>query len=107
MLLYLLQINNIITQLFSHAFDGARRYFDTDMSLLPVAGHGALFAEFKPQRFMGFVFMFELLKQFFKFDICCHVTGSYPAYLEGTLPSFDWIMVFVTLKDHPILNFVY
>ena len=68
MLLYLLQINIIIKQVFLLAFDGARRYFDTDMSLLPVAGNGLRFAEFKLQRFIVFVFMFEPLKQFFKFD---------------------------------------
>jgi hypothetical protein len=35
------------------------------------------------------------------------VTGSYPTYLAGILPSFDWIMGFVALKDHPLLNFIF
>ncbi len=34
------------------------------------------------------------------------VMGSYPANVAGLLPSFDWVMVFVAFKDHPILNFV-
>ena len=62
MLFYLLQIN--IMQLFTRDFDGARRYFDTEISLLSVAGYGTRFAEFNPQRFIGCVFMFELLKRF-------------------------------------------
>ena len=33
--------------------------------------------------------------------------GSYPAYLAAYLPTFDLIMVFVALKDHPILNFLF
>jgi hypothetical protein len=41
-------------QLFARAFDVGSRYFDTDMSLLPVEGYGARFAEFKPQRFIQF-----------------------------------------------------
>ena len=36
-----------------------------------------------------------------------HVIWSYPAYVAGHLPSFDWVMVFVALKDHPILNFLF
>ena len=94
-------------QLFPRPFDGARRYFDLDMSLNLVAGHFARFAEFRPQPFLGLVFRFDLLKQFFNFDICIHVMRSYPAYVAGLLPSFDWAMVYVALKDHPILNFLF
>ncbi len=96
-----------MVQLFPSTFDGVRRYFDLDMSLMPVAGHFARFAEFRPQHFLGLVFRFDLLKQFFNFDICMHVMGSYPAYVAGLLPSFDWVMVFVASKDHPILNFLF
>ena len=32
--------------------------------------------------------------------------SSNTAYLAGYVLSFDWIMVFVALKDHPILNFL-
>ena len=94
-----------MVQLFPRPFDVARRYFDLDIRLMPVAGHFVRFAEFRLQHFLGLVFMFHLLKQFFNFDICMHVMGSYPAYVAGLLPSFDWVMVFVALKDHPILNF--
>ena len=96
-----------MVQLFPRPFDGARRYFDVDMSLMPVAGHFARFAEFRPQHFLGLLFMFDLLKQFFKFDICMHVMGSYPAYVAGLLPSIDWAMVYVALKDHPVLNVLF
>ena len=51
--------------------------------------------------------MFDHFKRFFKFDICMHVMGSYPAYVAGLLPSFDCVMVFVALKDHPTLNFLF
>ena len=36
-----------------------------------------------------------------------HVMGSYPAYVAGLLLSFYWVMVFLALKDHPILNFLF
>ena len=53
------------------SLDGARRYFDLDIRLIPVAGYGARFADFKPQRFIGLVFMYEHLNRFFKFVFTC------------------------------------
>ena len=45
------------------AFDSARRFYSTHMSLCPIVGNGDWFTEFQPQGFVVFGLMFHLLCQ--------------------------------------------
>ena len=89
------------------SFDGARRYFNTDMSLWPVVGNGSCFNEFQTQRFIGLAFIFQNLKQLFRHDICCHVMGSFPAYISGFITSFQKFEVFIDLRDNTMIDLIF
>ena len=91
----------------SSAFDGARRFNSTDTSLRPVEGNDDCFTELQSQGFISLGFMFHILRQLYWCDICCHVSGSFPAYVAGLRTSYLLAMVFVALKETPLINLIF
>ena len=64
-------------------FDGAKEFYFADWWLQFTAGSARLFPEFSPVNFIALRFMFELLKHFWRHEICCHIGGYLPTYLAG------------------------
>jgi len=63
--------------------------FQTQQSLVDVAGHAVWLPYFIPTKSDHLHFVNRLLKIFCELDICCTLTGTYPAYIAGALMSFN------------------
>jgi hypothetical protein len=90
-----------------HAFDGARRYYDTDIFLRSVVGSVQWFAEFQPVNFRGLGLVFPILRFLYRNDIRGHVGGSYPSYLAWFQTSFNSATVFLELKENPVIKLIF
>ena len=88
-------------------FDSARSYYYADWHLQTFAGSARLFPEFTPTDFVALRFMFMLLKQFLKSNICCHVGGSFPTYLAGVQTCFHRVTIFIALKNTTLINLIF
>jgi len=51
-------------------------------------GHAVWLPHFTPTRLDHLDFVHHLLQTFCEFDICCAITGTYPAYIAGVLTSY-------------------
>jgi hypothetical protein len=51
--------------------------------------------------------MFELLKHFLRHDICCHIGGLFPTYIEVLQTSFQRMSFFIALKNTPLINLIF
>jgi len=51
-------------------------------------GHAVWLQQFTPARLDHLSFVHRLLQTFCELDICCTITGTYPAYIAGVLASF-------------------
>ena len=72
-----------------------------------LASTGRWFPEFRPVNFLALTFIFMLLKQFIRHNICCHVGGSFPTYLAGVQTNYHRVTVFISLKYAPLLNLLF
>ena len=69
-------------------FDGSDSLFETQQSLVTEMGHAVWLQQFTPARLDHLSFVHRLLQTFCELDICCTITGTYPAYIAGVLASF-------------------
>jgi len=69
-------------------FDGSDSLFQTQQSLGTEMGHAVWLQQFTPARIDHLSFVHRLLQTFCELDICCTITGTYPAYIAGVLASF-------------------
>jgi len=69
-------------------FDGSDRLFRTQQSLVNVAGHAVWLPHFTPTSLDHLQFVHHLLQTICELDICCTITGTYPAYIAGVLTSY-------------------
>lgn len=69
-------------------FDGSDSLFQTQQSLVTEMGHAVWLQQFTPARLDHLSFVHQLLQTFCALDICCTITGTYPAYIAGVLASF-------------------
>jgi len=69
-------------------FDGSDSLFRTRQSLAKVAGHALWLPHFTPTSLDHLQFVHHLLQTFCELDICCTITGNYPAYIVGVLTSY-------------------
>jgi len=53
-----------------------------------VAGHAVWFPHFTPKSLDHLDFVHHLLRTYCELDICCAITGTYPAYIAGVLTSY-------------------
>ena len=58
-----------------------KKFYFADWHLHFTAGSARWFPEFTPVNFIVLRVMFDLLKHFWRHDICCHIGGSFPTYL--------------------------
>ena len=77
------------------------------MGLRPVVGNSDWFTAFQPQGFVGLGFVYHLLRQLYRCDICCHFPGSFPAYVAGLQTSYHLATVFVALQENPLINLIF
>jgi len=69
-------------------FDGSDSLFQTEQSLVTEMGHDVWLQQFTHTRFDNLSFVHRLLQTFCELNICCKITGTYPAYIAGVLASF-------------------
>ena len=69
-------------------FDGSDSQFQTQQSLVTEMWHAVWLQQFTPARLDHLSFVHRLLQTFCELDICCTITGTYPAYIAGVLTSF-------------------
>jgi len=69
-------------------FDGSDSLFRTQQSLVTEMGHAVWLQQFTPAVLDHLSFVHQLLQTFCDLDICCTITGTYPAYIAGVLTSF-------------------
>ena len=89
------------------AFDCAKEFYYADWRLQYTAGSARWFPEFSQMNFLALRFMFDLLKRFHRYDICCHIGGSFPTYLIGLQTGFNKVKIFVALKKAPLINLIF
>ena len=88
-------------------FDGAKEYYFADWYLQYNVGCVRRFPEFTPVNCIALRFMFHVLKHFWRHDICCHISGSFPTYLAGLQTGFHRVSFFIALKDSPLINLIF
>ena len=69
-------------------FDGSDSLFQTQQSLVTEMGHAVWLPQFTPTRLDHLTFVHRLLQTFCELDICCTITGTYPAYIASVLTSY-------------------
>ena len=69
-------------------FDGSDSLFQTQQSQVSEMGHAVWLQQFNPARLDHLPFVHRSLQTFFELDICCTITGTYPAYIAGVLASY-------------------
>ena len=69
-------------------FDGSDSLFRTQQSLVNVVGHALWLPHYTPTRLDHLQFVHHLLQTFCELDICCTITGTYPAFIAGVLTSY-------------------
>jgi len=70
------------------SFDGSDSLFQTQQSLLIEMGHAVWLPHFTPARLDHLSFLHRLLQTFCELDVCCTITGNYPAYIAGVLTCY-------------------
>ena len=94
-------------RILDRAFNGAKEYYFADWYLQFSAGCARWFPEFTPVNLVALRFMFDLLKHFWRHDICCHINGSFPTYLAGLQTGYHRVSFFIALKESPLLNLLF
>ena len=69
-------------------FDGSDSLFQTQQSFVSEVGNAVFLPHFTPTRLHHLSFVHRLLQTFFELDICCTITGTYPAYTAVVLTSY-------------------
>ena len=69
-------------------FDGSDSLFRTQHSLVKVTEHAVWLSHFTPTKLEHLHFVLHLHQTFCKLDICCAITGNYPAYIVGVITSY-------------------
>jgi len=69
-------------------FDGSDILFPNQQTLVTDVGHAVWLPHFTPTRLERLQFVYRLLQTFCELDICCTITGTYPAYIAGVLTSY-------------------
>ena len=103
----LLQNSIANMRILDQAFDSAKEYYFTDWCLQYTAGSARWFPVFTPVNLIALGFMFDLLKHFWRHDICCHISGSFPTYLAGLQTGYHRVSFFTALKDSPLINLIF
>jgi len=88
-------------------FDGSGSLFRTQQSLVSVAEHVLWLPHFTLTRLHHLRFVHHLLQTFYELDICCALTGIYPAYIAGVLTSYYRIRPVIARIPSTILDIIY
>jgi len=73
------------------SFDGSDSQFQTQQSLVTEMWQAVWLQHFTPTSLDHLPFVHRLLQTFCELDICCTITGTYPAYIAGVLTSYyNW-----------------
>ena len=94
-------------RILDQAFNGAKEYYFTDWCSQYTAGSGRWFPEFTPVNLIALGFIFDLLKHFWRHDICCHIICSFPNYLAGLQTGCQRVSFFIAMKESPLVNLIF
>jgi hypothetical protein len=89
------------------SFDGATHFMDTYDTLQADVGNALWSNEYCPVQLYGNRQIRLLLLTLFRQHICCHISGSFAAYTARVLKSYRAAVLYVALKDHPLLNIIF
>jgi hypothetical protein len=88
-------------------FDSSTSYLSIYRELRKVASIASWFTEFRPIRFPAREIIHLLMLDFFKFNMCCFMSGSFVCFLAGILRSFKAITMHIVLTDIPIIRWIF
>ena len=88
-------------------FSGSSSFLDKHEMLSPIVGSGFWFSEFRPVRFPNLNTFHKLLFHFFRWGLCCLLTGTFVYHVAGILNYFDEASVFVILTYNQLLNLIF
>jgi len=85
-------------------FDGSSSLFETHRNLQPFAGNSIWLTQFHPKKQEHLNFMRLLLCTLCKLNICCAISGTYPAYVAGMLSSYFAVTLCVAKNNSVIID---
>jgi len=93
-------------------FEGSASLFETQECLVNIVGHALWLTHYTPARRDHLGLANLLLIELCSLDICCHVVGTYYAYIEGVLSSYYVVErrlseLCIARTDSPILDYIY
>jgi len=93
-------------------FEGSASLFETQECLVISVGHSLWLTHYTPARRDHLGLANLLLIELCSLDICCHVVGTYYAYIEGVLSSYYVVErrlseLCIARTDSPILDYIY
>jgi hypothetical protein len=88
-------------------FDGSNRYLEGSRRMRSIVGNASPFTTLLPIRFPHIEILYLFLSSFFDRGICCHLVSTFVAFLARVLESYGSVTVYVALRDHHLLNFIF
>jgi hypothetical protein len=90
------------------SFDGSNSFTDSHDTLQTDVSNALWLNEYsRPVQWYGISEIRLLLLALFRFDNCCHISGSFAAYTARVLRSFKAAVLYIALKDHPLLSIIF
>jgi len=71
------------------------------------AGNAIRLPHFTPTRLNNLRSVNHLLQSFYALDMCCAITGNYPAYIADVFNSYHRMRLHTARTDSPILDSIY
>ena len=85
-------------------FVGSSSLFETLRNLQPYAGNSIWLTQFQPKKQEHLNFIRLLLCTVCKLNICCAISGTYPAYVAGMLSSYFAVTLCVAKQNSVITD---
>ena len=84
-------------------YDGSSSLFEIHQDLHPYAVNSIWLTQFQPKKQEHLNFVRLLLCTLCKLDICCAISGTYPAYVAGMFSSYFAVTLCV-VKHNSVIN---
>jgi hypothetical protein len=86
------------------AFDGLTLQYNTHNALKGISGGAYLFSQFTPTLSDATRILLDLLVLLYHMDVCCNMSGLFPAFLAGLQHSFGLIVLYVAIENLRIIR---
>jgi hypothetical protein len=84
-------------------FDGSCTLHTAHHHVQSVAGTATWLSDYVPIRYETRHIIERLLSEFFDFDICCRISGPFPAYAAGKIP-LSGLLFCAEITSSPIMD---